>query len=294
MMKQAELAYFSDAALAAKMKAELRTEKMVLSGREQTVYTLTHDGHSMRFMMDIKSPDANGYPLYITLHGGGAGKEGNDHEWNTMFSYYSQSVNHGIYIAVRGITDTWDMHFQRESYPLYDRLIQMMIRLYEAEPNRVYLLGFSAGGDGVYQVAPRMTDRFAAANMSSGHPNSISLQNLANLPFSIQAGVRDYLSEEALRCVRAAEFEQVLSDYHDLYEYGYAHQVLIRVPSGHNYNDKTSVDTDGNEELSEVLTDPTSYANPDHCQAASKSFSPNLCAEGAKRRRGECHGTFLP
>ena len=246
-----------------RMKAELRTEKMVIDNEEQTVHILTHDGHSMKFMMDIKSPDANGYPLYITLHGGGgAGKDDNDQQWNTMFYYYSQSVDHGIYIAVRGITDTWDMHFQRESYPLYDRLIQVMIRLYQADPNRVYLLGFSAGGDGVYQVAPRMADRFAAANMSSGHPNSISLQNLANLPFSIQAGVRDYLSEEALRCVRAAEFEQVLSDYHDLYAYGYAHQVLIRVPSGHNFNDKTSVDTDGNEELSEVLTDPTSYANP--------------------------------
>lgn len=213
--------------------------------------------------MDIKSPDDKGYPLYITLHGGGAaGKEGNDREWNTMFNYYSQSVNHGIYIAVRGITDTWDMHFQRESYPLYDRLIQMMIRLYQADPNRVYLLGLSAGGDGVYQIAPRMADRFAAANMSSGHPNNICLLNLANLPFSIQAGVRDYLSEEALRCVRAAEFEQVLSDFHDLYGYEYVHQVLIRVPSGHNFNDKTSEDEDGNAELSEVLSDPTVYANP--------------------------------
>ena len=94
-----------------RMKAELRTEKMVIDNEEQTVHILTHDGHSMKFMMDIKPPDEKGYPLYITLHGGGAGKEGNDHEWNTMFSYYSQSVNHGIYIAVRGITDTWDMHF---------------------------------------------------------------------------------------------------------------------------------------------------------------------------------------
>lgn len=49
MMKEAVDAYFSDAALAAKMKAELRTEKMVLGGEEQTVYILTHDGHSIKF-----------------------------------------------------------------------------------------------------------------------------------------------------------------------------------------------------------------------------------------------------
>ena len=35
----------------------------------------------------------------------------------------------------------------------------------DVDPNRVYLLGYSAGGDGVYQLAPRMADRFAAASM---------------------------------------------------------------------------------------------------------------------------------
>ena len=28
-------------------------------------------------------------------------------------------------------------------------------------PNKVYLLGYSAGGDGVYQLAPRMANRWA-------------------------------------------------------------------------------------------------------------------------------------
>ena len=60
-----------------------------------------------------------------------------------------------------GISDTWDLHFQEDSYPLYDRLIQNMIYTCNADPNRVYLLGFSAGGDGVYQILPRMADRFA-------------------------------------------------------------------------------------------------------------------------------------
>ncbi len=45
---------------------------------------------------------------------------------------------------------------KRYSYPLYERLIEAMIVLYNADPDRVYLLGFSAGGDGVYQVAPRL------------------------------------------------------------------------------------------------------------------------------------------
>ena len=101
--------------------------------------------------------------------------------------------------------------------------------------------------------------------MSSGHPNGVSLRNLANVPFSIQAGVWDYYTEGALRCVRAAEFEQTLNWYHAMHDYGYAHQVLIRVPTGHNYDDYTYIDlaeeaqTEG---LAEVLADPTAYAQP--------------------------------
>jgi poly(3-hydroxybutyrate) depolymerase len=42
-------------------------------------------------------------------------------------------------------------------------------------PDKVYLLGYPAGGDGVWQLAPRMADRFAAAAMMAGHPNGASL-----------------------------------------------------------------------------------------------------------------------
>lgn len=126
----------------------------------------------MKFTVDIVGePDENGYPLYITLHGGGgAPAETNNDQWVAMTEYYKYSVENGIYVAVRGMEDVWNLHFLDESYPMYDRLIEDMIMFSNADPNRVYLLGFSAGGDGVYAIAPRMADRFAAVNMSSGHP----------------------------------------------------------------------------------------------------------------------------
>ena len=40
----------------------------------------------------------------------------------------------------------------------------------DVNPNKVYLLGYSAGGDGVYQLAPRMADRWAAAAMMADSP----------------------------------------------------------------------------------------------------------------------------
>ena len=155
---------------------------------EMEVYTIRQDGREMRYTVQtIGEPGENGlYPLYITLHGGGgAPEEENNQQWIAMGNYYSESVESGIYVACRGMEDVWNLHFLDESYAMYDRLIENMIAMSGADPSRVYLLGFSAGGDGVYAIAPRMADRFAAANMSSGHPNGVSLKNTSNLPFEI-------------------------------------------------------------------------------------------------------------
>ena len=273
MVQDAKEAYFSDPDVAATFAAGIKVSEEELpdgyggSGTYE-VHTLTYQGHSMRFLMEtIGEPDDEGmYPLYITLHGGGGGPaDENDGQWTAMFNYYKESVESGIYVACRGISDTWNLHFQEASYLLYDRLIAYLIYAEYADPNRVYLLGFSAGGDGVYQIAPRMADRFAAANMSSGHPNGVSLMNLANLPISLQAGIRDYYSESAMRSVRAAEFEKVLQDYREASGFGYEHRIWIHVPEGHNYNDYS--DTDG-----QVLADPAAFAEKAEAENYLESF----------------------
>ncbi len=221
------------------------------------VCTIRYNGHEMRCSVDVVGePDENGlYPLYITLHGGGtAPAEVNDGEWYTMSQYYRMSVESGIYVAVRGMQDVWNLHFIEEAFPMYDRLIEDMVLLNNADPNRVYLMGFSAGGDGVYGVAPRMADRFAAVNMSSGHPNGISLINAANLPFEIQTGIRDFYTDDVLRSVRNAEFDDTLNGYAEAYGCPYIHRVLVHVPAGHNF-----VDYEGTGDGC-VLKDPFEFA----------------------------------
>ena len=42
-------------------------------------------------------------------------------------------------------------------------------------PNKVFITGYSAGGDGVYHLAPRMADWLAGAAMMAGHPNHVEL-----------------------------------------------------------------------------------------------------------------------
>ena len=226
------------------------------AGVQLTVYTLSHGGKELRFMKETlgEADESGRYPLYITLHGGGGGPEEiNNDQWLEMFYYYRESVENGIYVAVRGVSDTWDLHFREETYPLLDALITNLTVTEHADPNRVYLLGFSAGGDGVYQLTPRLADRFAAVNMSSGHPNGVSLVNAANCPICLQTGIRDYYSESAKRSVRCAEFEKTLDEYREKYGFGYEHQVWIHVPEGHNYDDFEDT-------RSFVLADPEAFA----------------------------------
>ena len=196
---------------------------------------LTYGDVTMRYaVLTVGEKPENGYPLYIALHGGGgAPKELNDSQWVDMTVYYSLSLTCGVYVAPRGVRDTWDTHFNPESYPLYDRLIQRMILTRDVDPNRVYLLGFSAGGDGVYAVAPRMADRFAGANMSSGHPNGVSMRNMKNLPIQLQAGENDTAYN---RNTVTAEYDGVLNGLEAEFG-GYVHRTLIHYNTGHNYAD---------------------------------------------------------
>ena len=177
-----------------------------------------------------------GYPLYIAMHGGGYDDTGeiNDSQWLDMQTYYTRHLDCGIYIAVRGVRDTWDTHFNPESYPLYDRLIEYGILSGTVDPNRVYLTGFSAGGDGAYAIGARMADRFAAVNMSSGHPNSISMVNFYHLPIQLQAGEYD---EAYDRNIVTAAYGLILDELQSEFPDGYEHRTLIHADRGHNYED---------------------------------------------------------
>ena len=59
------------------------------------------------------------------------------------------------------------------------------------DPNRIYLTGYSAGGDGIYHMGPRMPDYLAGVAMMAGHPNKVNILNVRNIGFSVQVGGND-------------------------------------------------------------------------------------------------------
>jgi hypothetical protein len=131
-----------------------------------------------------------GRSLYISLHGGGAATpDVNDEQWNNQIDLYRPKE--GIYLAPRAPTNDWDLWHQAQIDPLFDRIIQACVAFLDVNPDKVYVMGYSAGGDGVYQLAPRMVDHWAAAAMMAGHPGDASPLNLRNIGFTIHVGALD-------------------------------------------------------------------------------------------------------
>lgn len=217
--------------------ANLRTDKERKA--EMEARCLTFGEVKMKFGMEIiGEPGPEGYPVYIALHGGGGAPfpDMNDQQWGHMAIYYKDSVKNGIYINPRGVRDTWDTHANPESFTLYDRLIENLIVFYNADPNRIYMLGFSAGGDGVYLVGPRLADRLAAVHMSAGHPNKGSLVNLYHLPIQLQVGMNDYAYDRNHETVR---YQIYLDRLENENPDGYVHNVYVHVDKPHNFRDNS-------------------------------------------------------
>jgi pimeloyl-ACP methyl ester carboxylesterase len=114
----------------------------------------------------------------------------NDLNWKGYYGHYEFPPG-SINVNPRAPVDAWNMWFVKPVDDLLDRLIADMVSQRGVDPNRVFLIGYSAGGDGVYQLAPRMADRFAAATMCAGHPNQSTPEGLRNLPFFLYMGGED-------------------------------------------------------------------------------------------------------
>jgi hypothetical protein len=108
---------------------------------------------------------ANGWALFIAMHGGGGvRKEVNDRQWNQMQIYYRDHPEAGgyIYLALRAPNDTWNGFYDVYVYPLVANLVRQFLLFGDVDPNKVFIMGYSHGGYGAYAIGPKMPDRFAA------------------------------------------------------------------------------------------------------------------------------------
>ena len=205
-------------------KAEIDAKAIALKG-------LTMKFETVNFAA-ADQPPKTGRSLFLSLHGGGGAPASvNESQWRNQVKLgQGYHPAEGIYLAPRAPTDTWDLWHQPHIDAFFHRLIEDLIVLDQVNPNRIYILGYSAGGDGVYQLAPRMADYWAAASMMAGHPNDASPLGLRNIGFAIQAGANDgaYHRNEI-----AAQWGQQLDELQKTDPGGYVHFVKVREGKGH-------------------------------------------------------------
>lgn len=231
----------ADARAARQLLWQAHVERIRKDRAEEIKKRVLQDGKlEMPFDYKIfgKKP-ASGRSLWISLHGGGgAPKQVNDAQWENQKKLYT--VEEGIYLAPRAPTNSWNLWHEPHIDRLFGRLIEDLIVLEDVNPERVYVLGYSAGGDGVYQIGPRMADYWAAAAMMAGHPNGVSLLSLRNVPFALQVGANDSAYS---RNKVGKEYGAQLDQLHKDDPQGYEHFVKIHEGKGHwmNLEDKAAL-----------------------------------------------------
>lgn len=191
---------------------------------------LTNREYEMPFWYAINGEKpANGYPMYISMHGGGgAPSEVNDKQWENQKKLYG--IVEGIYWVPRAPTDTWDLWHQEYMDDFLVKAVTYAVKHLDADPNRIYIMGYSAGGDGTFNLAPRLADRFAGAAMMAGHPGDAEARNLRNLPFAIYMGGKDAAYN---RNGLAAMWGEKLDSLQNDDPKGYIHTTHIYEEKGH-------------------------------------------------------------
>ena len=172
---------------------------------------------------------ADGRSLYISMHGGGAThKRVNDQQWDNQIRLYKPEE--GVYVAPRAPRDEWNMWFKPGMDEFFEMLIQAAVATMDVNPDKVYLMGYSAGGDGVWRMAPRMADRWAAASMMAGHPGEALQVSLRNTPFMIWMGENDSAYD---RNKLAVKHGAIMDSLQQADTEGYIHETHIIKGKGH-------------------------------------------------------------
>lgn len=224
----------ADARTALEILRVRRLEELVRTRKDEVkAGRIKLGGLEMPFAFKIfGAKPKTGRSLFLSMHGGGnAPAQINDRQYENQKSLYKPEE--GVYLAPRAPTNTWDLWHQSHIDQFFARVIEDMVACEDVNPNRVYLMGYSAGGDGVYQLAPRMADRFAAASMMAGHPNETSPLGLRNLPFAIHVGALD---DGYGRNKVAQEWGQKLDELHKADGEGYVHLTELHAGRGHWMN----------------------------------------------------------
>jgi len=238
---QTNLSKKEAAALAAtELKAQMAAQKPKAEA-EWAAKQIQYKNFTMKFTTQIfGDKPADGRSLYISLHGGGgAPAKLNDQQWENQKKLYK--LKEGVYFVPRAPVDAWNMWHDYPMDELIAEVVKSEIVMDDVNPDKIYIMGYSAGGDGVFQLAPRLADYWGAAAMMAGHPGDAQILNLKNLPFDAFVGGKDaaYHRNELV-----AQWGARLDSLQKVYPGNFIHEthVYSDMPHWMNHKDTIAID----------------------------------------------------
>jgi pimeloyl-ACP methyl ester carboxylesterase len=165
---------------------------------------------------------ANGWGLFIAMHGGGGTtQEFNDSQWERMQTYYRDHPEVGgyRYVALRAPNNTWNGFYTDYAYPLMANLVRQFLLFADVDPNKVFLMGYSHGGYGAFAMGPKMPDRFAAIHASGAAlTDGAVADTLRNTTFICMIGEKDTAHGRIKRCLDfQTEIQRLRGERTDIY-----------------------------------------------------------------------------
>ena len=129
------------------------------SGDKSMPYTLMAKGEK----------PADGWPLFISMHGGGKhhgknkieahGWDVNSREWQAQMQLTARVYSPaGLYFLPRMADDRMGRWWHKHNIDIFTRMISRAILFNDIDPNRIYIMGISQGGYGSCHLAPLIAD----------------------------------------------------------------------------------------------------------------------------------------
>jgi len=148
---------------------------------------------TLRYLLHVPAgygKDNRRWPLLLYLHGGqGRGREFAKMAWYPIIQMVSEGASLPLIVLAPQCPEgeTWI------DPDLVVAMLDEVLASYRVDPDRVYLVGYSMGGEGAWLLAYRHPELFAAVAPMSGFCNPLWATRLARLPVWAFHGAKDDL-----------------------------------------------------------------------------------------------------
>lgn len=192
------------------------------------------EGDMKVFYSSKGSAPADGYPLYLYLHGSGTN---NDQEWtySAAWAQYFQDSPSAYFVPRSPQGGTGTRWFQPSKQAKWEQLLLQAMASGDIDPAKIYFMGVSEGAYGSQRLASFYADYLAGVGPIAGGEFLANCppENLANTAFILQTGELDYYYG---RAILTHSVDSILGALETAHPGHYKHKVDLQPGLGHGCN----------------------------------------------------------